>query len=173
MYAVDTKMITSQNLLSAIIKIVSQYIYCLRNMKRFFLKPGSQLIFLFLSFTFIFTKNLNMKIEVAAPNDIPELVRLINSAYRGEASKKGWTTEADLLDGVRTNEKNLEEIMDEQGLVLLKCLNGDGEIIGSVYLKKHKEKLYLGMLTVQPDLQGFGIGKKLLQASEDHARNNN
>ena len=114
-----------------------------------------------------------MKIEVALSNDVPELVQLINSAYRGESSKKGWTTEADLLDGIRTNEKNLKELLNEEASVILKCNNEEGKIIGSVYLKKHKEKLYLGMLTVNPELQGFGIGKKLLQAAEEYAKNNN
>ncbi|MBS1918413.1 MAG: GNAT family N-acetyltransferase [Bacteroidetes bacterium] len=114
-----------------------------------------------------------MKIDVAELSDVPELVQLINSAYRGEISKKGWTTEADLLDGVRTHEKNLTELLNDETAVMLKCTNEEGKIIGSVYLKKHKEKLYLGMLTVMPELQGFGIGKKLLQAAEEYAINNN
>ncbi|MBS1933727.1 MAG: GNAT family N-acetyltransferase [Bacteroidetes bacterium] len=114
-----------------------------------------------------------MKIDVAELNNVPELVQLINSAYRGETSKKGWTTEADLLNGVRTHEKNLTELLNDETAVMLKCTNEEGKIIGSVYLKKHKEKLYLGMLTVMPELQGFGIGKKLLQAAEEYAINNN
>ena len=39
--------------------------------------------------------------RVASAADAPALVDLINSAYRGESSKAGWTTEADLLGGQR------------------------------------------------------------------------
>jgi ribosomal protein S18 acetylase RimI-like enzyme len=113
-----------------------------------------------------------MNIIAASEKDIPELVRLINSAYRGESSKKGWTTEADLLDGIRTDKKNLQELIADADATILKCLNDDGHLVGSVYLQKQKDHLYLGMLTVKPELQGFGIGKKLLQAAELYAKNN-
>jgi ribosomal protein S18 acetylase RimI-like enzyme len=102
-------------------------------------------------------------------NDIPELVKLVNSAYRGETSKKGWTTEADLLDGIRTDEEALKEAMEKPGATILKFLNDAGEISGSVYLQKLEEKMYLGMLTVSPEIQAKGIGKQLLKASEDYA----
>lgn len=105
-------------------------------------------------------------------NDIPVLVRLVNSAYRGEGSKKGWTTEADLLDGTRTDEANIYDLINDPGAVILKCLNEEGGIIACVYLQKQQHKLYLGMLSVSPDLQGAGIGKILLAAAEEHAVKN-
>ena len=113
-----------------------------------------------------------MNIIAATEKDIPELVVLINSAYRGEASKKGWTTEADLLVGVRTDEENLQQLINDHNATILKCVNDQQQLVGSVYLQKQNDLLYLGMLTVKPELQGFGIGKKLLQASELYARNN-
>ena len=113
-----------------------------------------------------------MKIEIADHNDIPELIALINGAYRGEGSKKGWTTEADLLDGTRTDEKNLGALINDPNGVLLKCLNEEEKIIGCVNLQKHGSKLYLGMLTVSPELQGGGVGKYLLNAAAEHAKNN-
>ena len=64
-----------------------------------------------------------MTISIAAITDISALVVLINSAYRGESSKKGWTTEADLLGGVRTDEKSLEETINKTGAVMLICRN--------------------------------------------------
>ncbi|HET6795504.1 MAG TPA: hypothetical protein VFH45_13725, partial [Acidimicrobiales bacterium] len=36
------------------------------------------------------------------PGDVDAVVALVESAYRGEASRQGWTTEADLLAGRRT-----------------------------------------------------------------------
>ncbi|HEX8331715.1 MAG TPA: GNAT family N-acetyltransferase [Segetibacter sp.] len=112
-----------------------------------------------------------MNILRADINDIPDLVKLVNSAYRGQASKKGWTTEADLLDGIRTDDDSLEEMLGKPGATILKFLNDNGDIAGSVYLQKQHEKLYLGMLTVSPEIQAKGIGKQLLKVSEDYALN--
>ncbi len=106
-------------------------------------------------------------------NDITALVLLVNSAYRGEGSKKGWTTEADLLDGTRTDEANISEMMNDANAVFLKCLDQNGEMIGCVYLQKQKSKLYLGMLSVSPGLQGAGVGKSILKAADAHAIDNN
>ncbi len=109
-------------------------------------------------------------ISAATIQDIPELNILINSAYRGESSKKGWTTEEHLLGGVRTDEDNLSQLLQKENVTILKYTENN-QIIGSVYLEKQDNKLYLGMLTVSPELQGGGIGKKLMQAAEDFARN--
>jgi ribosomal protein S18 acetylase RimI-like enzyme len=111
-----------------------------------------------------------MNISTANFEDVPEIVKLVNSAYRGDSSKKGWTTEADLLDGIRTDEESLKEMMEKPGAIFLKCKDNDERIIGSVYLQKQQQKLYLGMLTVEPGLQAKGIGKQLLNASENYAK---
>ena len=102
--------------------------------------------------------------------DIPSLNILINSAYRGETSKKGWTTEAHLLEGKRTTEEELTEIIADSKNTFLKYTEND-QIIGSVLLVEKEQQLYLGMLTVSPELQNSGIGKKLLAEGEKHAKN--
>ncbi len=115
-----------------------------------------------------------MIISAAGQEDIPSLVPLINSAYRGEASRRGWTTEADLLDGeLRTDIPTLTEIMNKPGAIILKCTSNEGIIIGCVYLQKQERGLYLGMLSVSPLLQAGGIGKKILEAAIIHAKENN
>lgn len=101
--------------------------------------------------------------------DAAELSAIINTAYRGESSKKGWTTEADLLEGTRTSEEELISIIASPNHYLLKFTR-DEKIIGSVLLIAKKEVLYLGMLTVSPELQNSGIGKQLLQAAEQLAQ---
>ena len=113
-----------------------------------------------------------MEINKATLVDIPKLVGLINSAYRGEESKKGWTTEADLLGGIRTDASSLQQMMSKENAVILKFCNRD-LIEGCVYLEKKNNKMYLGMLTVSPILQAKGIGKNLLFAAEEHARKHN
>lgn len=108
-------------------------------------------------------------ISKATLQDIPALNILINSAYRGETSKKGWTTEANLLEGKRTNEEELTETILNPKNTILKFTEND-QIIGSVLLVEKEHQLYLGMLTVSPELQNSGIGKKMLAEAENHAR---
>ena len=115
-----------------------------------------------------------MPVSIATNEDIPSLVQLINSAYRGEASKQGWTTEAYLLKGeLRTDEDSLASILEIKDAVMLKYVSEDGIITGCVYLHKQERGLYLGMLTVSAALQGAGIGKKLLAAADEYAKENN
>ena len=110
-------------------------------------------------------------ISIAGSEDIQQLEALINSAYRGDASKKGWTTEADILEGeIRTDSFYLEKQMGNQDACFLKCSNDEGVIAGTVYLEKINNRLYLGMLAVSPNQQDSGIGKQLLLAAEDRAK---
>jgi ribosomal protein S18 acetylase RimI-like enzyme len=112
-----------------------------------------------------------MSISIVAIKDIPALVQLLNSAYRGEESKKGWTSEADMVDGdLRTDETNMKELMNQPGAVFLKYTNEENEIKGCVFLHERESKLYLGMLSVSPSLQTKGIGKQLMAASERYAK---
>ena len=107
-------------------------------------------------------------IAKALTEDISSLNKLINSAYRGESSKQGWTTEANLLEGSRTTEKELLEIIQDKKNTILK-FSESNEIIGCVLLVVKEDELYLGMLTVSPELQNSGIGKKLMQQAEIYA----
>ena len=104
--------------------------------------------------------------------DVPALNKLVNSAYRGDSSRKGWTTEAGLLDGTRTDEQALREFFSKSESTILKYLDGE-EIIGCVRLVKHGTQLYLGMFAVDPTIQNKGVGKKILLAAEDEARKQN
>nr|WP_266369458.1 GNAT family N-acetyltransferase [Tellurirhabdus rosea] len=108
-------------------------------------------------------------IRPATETDIPQLTMLVNSAYRGDSSRKGWTTEADLLGGIRTTEEGMRAMLQKPTATILCYLQAD-DLIGCVYLEKKEEDLYLGMLTVDPERQAGGIGKQLLSAAEEHAR---
>jgi len=113
-----------------------------------------------------------MNILEVSLEDVPAICALVNSAYRGETSRKGWTTEADLLDGIRIDESMLADHINDSDSTILKCLDDEGIIVGCVYLKIDQEQMYLGMLTVAPALQARGIGKLLIKASEERARVN-
>ena len=108
-------------------------------------------------------------ITIATVEDVSSLNQLINSAYRGKSSKKGWTTEANLLTGLRTTENELSAIIANPINTILKFTDNN-IIIGCVLLIEKEQQLYLGMLTVSPELQNSGVGKKLLQQAEIHAK---
>lgn len=101
----------------------------------------------------------------ATPADVPALVALVESAYRGEASRAGWTTEADLLDGRRTNPEAVTEALSHpDGLVLL--AERDGEPVACCQLERRGGLAYFGMFSVRPGLQGGGIGRAVLAEAE-------
>jgi len=111
-------------------------------------------------------------VRIAEMDDIPQLVNLVNAAYRGEPSRKGWTTEADLISGdLRIDNDSLEAMINEPSSIVLVFIS-DNKIAGCVYLEKQEEDLYLGLLSVWPELQGKDIGKKLLIAAEEYAVKN-
>ena len=113
----------------------------------------------------------NPHITIVGISDIADLTSLLNSAYRGEASKKGWTTEENLISGdVRTNAAAMLTMMQNENSVMLKYNNDKQEMIGCVNLQEEDNKIYLGMLSVSPHLQGLGIGKYLLKAAEEYAQ---
>jgi GNAT superfamily N-acetyltransferase len=114
-------------------------------------------------------------IQTAEEADLNELAALVNSAYRGESSRAGWTTEADFLDGQRTDPEALAEALKDMRRIIL-CLREEarGPIVGCVALERFSDArgkgCYLGMLTVKPTLQGKGLGKVLLGRAEEFAR---
>ena len=110
-----------------------------------------------------------MPIAQATLANAIELTQLVNSAYRGDSSQKGWTSEAHLLGGIRIDEPTMIKYLQDPYITILKYTNDDGHIIGSVYLEVKKDKLYLGMLTVSPTLQANGIGRQLLHEAERFA----
>ena len=111
-----------------------------------------------------------MSISQATLADVPELNILINEAYRGETSRQGWTTEANLLDGLRIDESTLSDYLLDPNVVILKNTNEHKQITGCVYLELRTPKLYLGMFSVSPLLQAKGIGRNLLLAAEEYAQ---
>ena len=108
---------------------------------------------------------------MANAEDIPALVSLMDSAYRGEGAKQGWTNESDLFIGdKRTDEETLRRLMQKPGAVFLKWTEENGSPQGCVFLHKKEKRLYLGMFSVAPLAQGKGIGKQLLRAADVYAR---
>jgi GNAT superfamily N-acetyltransferase len=104
----------------------------------------------------------------AEAEDAERLSELVNSAYRGDYARQGWTTEADLIDGTRTDKDILSATLARPGTTILKYVE-HGQIKGCIELILEGKDLLLQMLTVDPTLQGKGTGKLLLQAAEQFA----
>ncbi len=101
--------------------------------------------------------------------DIDALVMLVTSAYRGDASKQGWTTEADLLDGQRIDSEVLRKDIERQRSLIV-IAEREAQLLACVHVAQDDGAGYLGMFSVKPDLQGGGVGKLLLAEAERIAR---
>ena len=108
--------------------------------------------------------------RVAEPVDGPAIVELVESAYRGDASRSGWTTEADLLGGQRTDLEAVHELIgaDDSQIVLLLV---DGELVACCHLALERaDTAYLGLFAVRPDAQGGGLGSAVVAEADRRAR---
>lgn len=104
--------------------------------------------------------------------DVAPLVSMINSAYRGESSRQGWTTEADILDGQRTDPESLRGDIAHGGGEMV-VAEREGSLVGCFLLEPDPDggaDAYVGMLVVRPGEQGTGLGKDLLGEAERRAR---
>ena len=111
-----------------------------------------------------------LDLRPATPADISALHALIESAYRGEGAKAGWTHEADLLGGARTTDGELAAIIADPDQVML-LAEAQGAVAGCVrVMRQPGGPAYLGMLTVSPDRQAGGLGRALLTAAEAEAK---
>lgn len=106
-----------------------------------------------------------LTLRAATPADVPAVVALVNSAYRGDSSRAGWTTEADLLGGQRVDAAGLlDQVTAPQAVVLVH--EADGHVVACCHLERRGSTACIGMLTVQPTRQGSGLGRQLLAAAE-------
>ncbi|WP_035844994.1 GNAT family N-acetyltransferase [Kitasatospora azatica] len=107
----------------------------------------------------------------ATEGDVPALVELVESAYRGEASRTGWTTEADLLDGQRTDHESVAETLARPDtLILLAERAATGELLACCTVERRGAGAYFGMFSVRPTQQGGGVGRAVLAEAERHVR---
>jgi GNAT superfamily N-acetyltransferase len=110
----------------------------------------------------------------ALGSDVARIHELVNSAYRGESSKQGWTTEADFLGGQRIDPEGIREILADPTKTILCLIDEAQKVVGTVCLERFEDErgvgVYLGMLTIEPTAQTAGLGKILMSASEKFAR---
>lgn len=136
----------------------------------------------------------NLTFRKATSSDVPSVLALIRSAYRGESSRAGWTTEADFVTDDRIDETGLlQKINEPNGLLLVagqaisssssgrdtqkdaspSSSSSSPPILACCEILRHPEPskvAYLGLFSVSPTLQNGGIGKKVLAEAERLAR---
>ena len=112
---------------------------------------------------------MDLQFRNAGINDTNAVCVLVNSVYRGENSKKGWTTEAYMLDGIRIDIPGIRKIIGKKDNVIILAMFED-LIIGCAHLEHKINKCHLGMLSVDVNFQDKGIGKKIMQYSEEYAK---
>jgi GNAT superfamily N-acetyltransferase len=110
-------------------------------------------------------------LRVATLDDVAAVVDLVESAYRGERSRAGWTTEADLLKGQRTDPGLIAGVISSTSSTLLLAIDEQGDSVGCCVIERRDARVaYFGTFAVRPGLQGGGIGKQLLAEAERIAR---
>ncbi len=107
--------------------------------------------------------------RTATAADVPAIVALVQSAYRGESGLRGWTTESHLLDGQRTDAEDVSAVIGRPDSRVL-LAETDGRLQASCHVEREGESAYFGMFAVDPSGQGQGLGKQMLAEAERIAR---
>ena len=110
-----------------------------------------------------------MQLLQASNEDLPHLVELVNQAYRGAAAP-GWTSEIELISGPRINLQSLTALA-ANGPALVLAAKAGAATLGCVSLTPGGGgQWYLSMLAVDPATQTGGVGKAIMAAAEQYAR---
>lgn len=111
-----------------------------------------------------------LRFRWATADDAQVIVELAQSAYRGEASRAGWTTEADFLDGQRIDREGVLALLgDGQGVVLAEPETG-GQVLACCHVSRDGDDAWFGLFAVDPRQQGQGVGDRLLAEAERQVR---
>jgi GNAT superfamily N-acetyltransferase len=111
-----------------------------------------------------------LTITPAERKNIKNITQLINSAYRGDATGMGWTSESEYMEGLRATEASMERLFDRPDSDNFQCIDRMGQIVGFVSLEMRPDYVYLGLLSVLPKTQAGGVGKRILNFADGYAR---
>lgn len=114
---------------------------------------------------------INIEIRPARFEDAQRIVTLIESSYRGESGRRGWTTESDLIAGQRTDIEEIQQLLEHPTALFLSAWI-DNRLVACCLLDNQAPAAYFGMFAVDPSTQGQGLGDTMLQAAERYAQKN-
>lgn len=107
--------------------------------------------------------------RLAEACDVEAIVALVQSAYRGDSGRRGWTTESDLLDGQRTDASAVLDVLEHPHSKIM-LAERDGRLLATCHLERQGASAYFGMFAVDPGAQGSGLGRTMLAEAERIAR---
>ena len=114
----------------------------------------------------------SFKSSIAQHADIAEIMDVVNLAYRGGKASVAWKNENHLVQGPRIVRDDLDKYISSEGSsILLLRAGSSGQLAGTVHIEKHADEAHIGMLSVHPEYQNYGLGKRLLLMGEEHAKN--
>lgn len=113
---------------------------------------------------------LTFRVATTGEEDINSIAKLVNSAYRGESSRAGWTTEADLVGDTRINAAGVAEKINAPDGVIILAHDEQGALASCCELLKQENYAYFGMFAVDPQRQSGGIGKQVMDEAERYAK---
>lgn len=111
----------------------------------------------------------DLAFRAATAADTDAIVALVESAYRGDASRAGWTTEADFLDGRRTGPDDVGACLarERSRILLAEHATADAaDLLACAHVADEDGAGYFGMFAVRPTLQGAGVGSAVLAEAE-------
>jgi ribosomal protein S18 acetylase RimI-like enzyme len=114
-----------------------------------------------------------MLLTPATEADFPAVIEIANIAYRGTGTTKSWNHETGILEGQRLNESLLREDLAARpdGHLLTYRDEPNAPLLGTVWLNPQDDGIwYLGLFTIRPELQNRHLGRRLLAAAEDFAK---
>lgn len=117
--------------------------------------------------------NITLKFRTATLDDAEQVQVLVQSAYRGESSRQGWTHEADLLGGERIDVAGIREKITAPGNTIIMAFDGNGKLAACCEVtQKSPGVAYFGMFAVDPTRQAGGFGRQVLEYAESYCRDN-
>jgi GNAT superfamily N-acetyltransferase len=115
---------------------------------------------------------MSLTFRKATSADASSVLNLVRSAYRGESSRAGWTTEADLVADERIDTPGVvAKITHPRGAILLASDPTSGDLVSCCeVLCRDDDIAYFGLFAVDPKKQAGGVGRKVLEHAEAFAK---
>lgn len=112
--------------------------------------------------------SVKFTIQDAQSKDISAIENLIEAGYRKDEARLGWTHETDILSGDRLSDGEIAKTLEDKNSKMFVAIDSNNhEVIGVICVTKDNDWIEFGKFSVRPNLQGSGIGRKLITHVEN------